>query len=197
MAAAPDPAPDAEFPADAIEVARIADAWGIKGWFRVQPHAKDPQALFSSKRWFLRPPEPRPGPPPRAAQTPLPALPALLRITAAREHGDDVVAAARDIDDRSAAEALRGARVFVARSSFPTAGDGEFYWVDLIGMQVHNRDGVKLGEVSGLLDNGAHSVLQVRAAPDAAERLIPFVAAYVDRVDLAARRIDVDWGLDY
>ncbi len=201
MAAAPDPAPDAEFPEDAIEVARIIDAWGIKGWFRVQPHAKDPQALFSSKRWFLRPPEPRAGPAPRAEPRPLPVLPTLLRITVAREHGDDVVAAAHDIDDRSAAETLRGARVFVARSSFPSAGDDEFYWVDLIGLQVHNRDGVHLGEVTGLIDNGAHSVLQVRTAPEAdgahEQRLIPFVASYVDRVDLAARRIDVDWGLDY
>jgi 16S rRNA processing protein RimM len=194
VAASEPSAPDAEFPADAIEVARVVDAWGIKGWFRVRPYADDPQALFSSKRWFLRAPEPRTAAAPRAEQAPLPAL---LRIIEAREHGDDVVAAARDVDDRSAAEALRGARIFVARSSFPTAGDDEFYWVDLIGLRVHNRDGVCLGEVGGLLDNGAHSVLQVRAEPKSAPTLIPFVAAYIDRVDLAARRIDVDWGLDF
>ena len=195
MAAASEPsASDAEFPADAIEVARVLDAWGIKGWIRVQPYAKDPQALFSSRRWFLRPAENLPGRPVRDAG---PALPTLLRIAEAREHGDDVVAAVRDISDRTGAEALRGARIFVPRSSFPTAGSDEFYWVDLIGAQVFNRDGVRLGEVAGLIDNGAHSVLQVRAEPTAAERLIPFVAAYVDRVDLAARRIEVDWGLDY
>ena len=184
-------APDAEFPADAVEVGRVVDAWGIKGWFRVQPHAKDPQALFSSKRWFLRAAESR------ATREPPPPLPTLLRITEAREHGEHVVAAARGIDDRSAAEALRGARIFVARSSFPTAGDGEFYWVDLIGLQVLNRDGVHLGEVAGLLDNGAQSVLRVRGPAPSPERLIPFVAAHVDRVDLTARRIDVDWGVDY
>lgn len=195
MAAASDPAAaDAEFPADAIEVARILDAWGVKGWIRVQPYAKDPQALFSSRRWFLRPPTSQPGRPVREVAAPLPML---LRITEAREHGDDVVASVRDISDRSSAEALRGARIFVPRSSFPTAGSDEFYWVDLIGLQVFNRDGVLLGEVSGLLDNGAQSVLQVRAEPTAADRLIPFVAAHVDRVDLAGRRIDVDWGLDY
>ena len=195
MVAASDPsASDAAFPADAIEVARVLDAWGIKGWIRVQPYAKDPQALFSSRRWFLRPPEAHPG---RAAREATGTLPTLLRIAEAREHGDDVVASVRDITDRSAAEALRGARIFVPRSSFPTAGSDEFYWVDLIGLQVFNREGVLLGEVAGLIDNGAHSVLQVRAEPTAPERLIPFVAAYVDRVDLAAGRIDVDWGLDY
>jgi 16S rRNA processing protein RimM len=181
-------APDAGFPPDAVEVGRIVDAWGIKGWIRVQPYAKDPQALFSSRRWFLLPPESDVG---KAA------LPSLLRITTAREQGDGIVAAAQDIEDRNAAEALRGARIFVSRNSFPTPGSDEFYWVDLIGLQVRNRDGVLLGEVTGLIDNGAHSVLQVRGPADAPERLIPFVAAYIDHVDLAARRIDVDWGLDY
>ena len=90
MVAASDPsASDAAFPADAIEVARVLDAWGIKGWIRVQPYAKDPQALFSSRRWFLRPPEARPG---RAAREATATLPTLLRIAEAREHGDDVVA---------------------------------------------------------------------------------------------------------
>jgi 16S rRNA processing protein RimM len=187
------PASDADFPADAVEVARVLDAWGVKGWIRVQPYAKDPQALFSSRRWFLRPPEDHAGRPPRAPAAPLPLL---LRIVQAREHGEHVVAAVRDIADRTAAEALRGARIFVPRSSFPTAGTDEFYWVDLIGAEVFNRDGVRLGEVTGLLDNGAQSVLQLRD-DEAVERLIPFVDAFIDRVDVAGRRIDVDWGLDY
>ena len=194
MVAASDPsASDADFPADAIEVARVLDAWGVKGWIRVQPYAKDPQALFSSRRWFLRPPETHTGRPVLEAVAPLPML---LRIVEAREHGDDVIAAVRDFGDRSAAEALRGARIFVPRSSFPTAGNDEFYWVDLIGTQVFNRDGVRLGEVAGLLDNGAHSVLRVHDG-EAPERLIPFVAAFIDQVDLPGRRILVDWGLDY
>jgi 16S rRNA processing protein RimM len=162
----------------------------------VQPFSKDPQALFSSRRWFLRPPEQSPA---RPAREPASALPPLLRIIEARAHGDEVVASVRDITDRDTAQALRGARIFVPRSSFPTAASDEFYWVDLIGLQVVNREAQVLGEVLGLIDNGAHSVLRVAASADAgaAERLIPFVAAYIDRVDLGARRILVDWGLDY
>ncbi|MBN8494649.1 MAG: ribosome maturation factor RimM [Burkholderiales bacterium] len=195
-AASPPSAPEADVPADAIEVGRITDAWGIKGGFRVQPYAKDPQALFSSRRWYLRPAEPRPGQPLKPPSTPLPPL---LRIQQAREQGDDIVATAHDIADRNAAEALRGARIFVPRSSFPTAGTDEFYWVDLIGLQVRNRQGDVLGTVRGLLDTGAHSVLQVQpdGEPDAPERLIPFVDAYIDRVDLQTRCIEVDWGLDF
>src|SRR5881227_308157 len=46
---APDEAP--AFPVDAVEVGRIVDAWGVKGWIKVQPFASDPQALISSRRW--------------------------------------------------------------------------------------------------------------------------------------------------
>jgi len=185
-------------PDDAVEVGRIAGAWGVKGWIRVEPYASDPQALFSSKRWFLRPPEPIPPGPARS-------WPGLLRVTQSRTQGDAVVAAVQDVADRDAAQALRGARVFVSRASFPTASAGEYYWVDLIGLAVRNRAGEALGHVTGLIETGAHDVLRVQAPPaaDAAdaeeppERLIPFVQAYVDEVDLARGVIVVDWGLDY
>ena len=185
-----------DWPADAVEVGRIVDAWGVKGWIKVQPFAADPQALFSTRRWFLKAPEGalRPG----AA-----AIPSLLKIAQSREHGDVVVAQVHDVDDRSAAEALRGGRVFVPRASFPTPAADEFYWVDLIGLAVVNREGAALGRVVGLLDTGPHSVLRVLpegadpARGEEAERLIPFVAAYVDAVEREAGRIVVDWGLDY
>jgi 16S rRNA processing protein RimM len=171
---------DEGWPADAVEVGVVLGAWGIKGGFKLQPHASDPQALFASKRWWLRDAH--------GAQR-------LLKIVQAREQGDTIVANAQDVPDRNAAEALRGARVFVARASFPSAGDDEYYWVDLIGLAVVNREGQALGAVADLIDTGVHSVLRVLQGDS--ERLIPFVAAYVDEVDLAARRIVVAWGLDY
>jgi 16S rRNA processing protein RimM len=186
------------WPDDAVEVGCIVDAWGIQGGIKVKPFSSDPQALFSSRRWFLKPPA---GPAPKGAAA---NLPGLLKITQAREQGALVVARAQDVSDRNAAEALRGARIFISRQSFPTAKDGEYYWVDLIGLAVVNREGEPLGTVIDLLDTGAHCVLRIQrpdvpadAKPDEAERLIPFVDAYVDQVDMAARRITVDWGLDY
>lgn len=189
-------ADEAAWPDDAIEVGVIIGAWGVKGWFRVKPYAADPQALFSSKRWLLKAAEAA------GLASPLAALrlPPLLRIVAAKEHGEGVVAQAHDVLDRPAADALRGARVFVPRGSFPTAGPDEFYWVDLVGLAVVNRQGDALGEVVGLIDTGPHSVLRVAAAgvaDEAEQRLIPFVAAFVDAVSLPERRITVDWGLDY
>jgi len=180
----------ADLPADAIEVGRIADAWGIKGWFKVLPHSADPQALFSSKRWFLQPSEK--GPKAFAGTV-------LLRVREAKEHSDTVVARAEGVDDRAAAESLRGARIFVPRSSFPTAGEDEYYWIDLIGLDVVNREGVNLGQVRELLATGPQTVLvlEYQEAGKVQERMLPFVSAYVDGVDLQARRIAVDWQADY
>jgi 16S rRNA processing protein RimM len=180
----------AELPADAIEVGRIADAWGVKGWFKVLPHSASPEALFSSKRWYLLPSE-------RGAKTFSGTL--LLCVREAKEHSGTIVASAQEVDDRSAAEALKGARIFVARSSFPTAGTDEYYWVDLIGLQVVNREGLVLGEVRELLSTGPQTVLVIEYMEQGKlmDRMIPFVAAYVDGVDLPGKRITVDWQADY
>nr|HET7858846.1 ribosome maturation factor RimM [Caldimonas sp.] len=179
------------WPADAIEVGRIGEAWGLKGGFRVHAYAEPPLALLAASRWHLLPAdEPRP-----TATAPLPAT---LEVAEVRARGDGYVASSPAVTDRTAAEALRGARIFVARADFPEPSADEFYWTDLIGMAVANRAGVVLGSVAGLLDNGAQSILRVQPpAPDAPELLIPFVATYVDAVDLAGRTVTVDWQLDY
>jgi 16S rRNA processing protein RimM len=180
----------AELPADAIEVGRIADAWGIKGWFKVLPYSADPEALFSSKRWFLLPTE-------KGVKT-FDGV-AKLAVKESKVHSDSVVACANEVDDRNAAEALRGARIFISRSSFPTAGDDEYYWVDLIGLDVVNREEVSLGVVRELLSTGPQTVLVIEYQEDGKvqDRMIPFVSAYVDDVDLKAKRIRVDWQPDY
>lgn len=180
----------AELPADAIEVGRIADAWGIKGWFKVLPYSASPEALFSSKRWFLQPAE-------RGAKTFSGTV--LLKIKEAKEHSDSVVATSAEVPDRHTAELLKGARIFVSRASFPTPENDEYYWVDLIGLDVVNREGVALGAVRELLHTGPQTVLVLAYEEEgkAKERMIPFVSAYIDTVDLAGRRITADWQPDY
>ena len=180
----------AELPADAIEVGRIADAWGIKGWFKVLPYSASPEALFSSKRWFLQPAE-------RGAKTFSGTV--LLKIKEAKDHSDSVVATSTEVPDRNAAELLKGARIFVSRASFPTPETDEYYWVDLIGLDVVNRQDEALGTVKELLSTGPQTVLVIAYQQDgkAMERMIPFVSAYVDDVNLQERRIRVDWLADY
>ncbi len=179
-----------ELPADAVEVGRVLDAWGIKGWLKIMPYSASPEALFSSRRWFLLPPE-------RGARPFEGAM--LLRIAQSKEHGDSVVALAQHMDDRNRAEALRGCRIFIPRSSFPTPEADEYYWVDLIGLAVVNREGLALGVVQDLLSTGPQTVLVVQQTVDdqVQERMIPFVSAFIDQVDLPGRRISVDWQPDY
>ena len=182
----------AAWPDDALEVGRIGEAWGLKGGFHVLPYADPPEALLAASRWHLKPAEGarRPG---SAA-----ALPGTLDIASVRASGDGLIASSPEVPDRTAAEALRGARIFVARSQFPATATDEFYWADLIGLDVFTREGVALGSVVGLLDTGPHSVLRIQPPGEAGEEvLIPFVSAYVDSVELPVRRIVVDWGLAY
>lgn len=180
----------AALPADAIEVGRIADAWGVKGWFKVLPYSADPEALFASKLWFLLPTE-------KGLKT-FDGC-ASLSVKEAKVHSDSVVATAHGVLDRNAAEALRGARIFVSRSNFPAASKDEYYWVDLIGLDVVNRQGEALGTVRELLSTGPQSVLVIEytEGDKTLERMIPFVSAYVDDVDLPAGQIRVDWQTDY
>ncbi len=186
----------AEKPVDAVEVGRILGAWGVKGGLKLKPFASQPQALLAARQWYIEP-----GDAPDALRRPLPAAAtqvfkgaALLRISQVRGQGEHIVATTPDVNDRDVAQALAGWRVFVSRASFPAPEEGEFYWVDLIGLDVVNRDGVPLGRVGGLIETGPHCVLQLPGVqPGDEERLIPFVDAYVDSVDLAGRVIRVDW----
>lgn len=180
----------AELPADAIEVGRIQDAWGIKGWFKVLPYSADPEALFSARCWYVLPSE-------KGAKT-FEGV-GVLKIKEVKTHSDTVVACANEVDDRTAADALRGARIFISKANFPVAKKDEFYWVDLIGLAVINRQGQHLGQVVDLLSTGPQTVLVIDDAqiPKAEQRMIPFVAIYIDDVSLAERRILVDWQLDY
>jgi 16S rRNA processing protein RimM len=184
-----------QLPADAVEVGRILDAWGIKGWVKVHPYSSDAEALLAAKQWFL--------------QTPTPPFDrgfvafsgtVGLDVSEIKPHADTLVALCQGIADRSQAESLKGARIFVERCQFPTSNDpDEFYWVDLLGLSVVNREGLALGTVRDLMATGPHSVLVLEYAVEgkAVERMIPFVSAYVDKVDKAAGLITVDWQPDY
>jgi 16S rRNA processing protein RimM len=186
----------ADLPHDAIEVGRIGDAWGIKGWFKIIPYSASPEALFSSKRWLLLPPAKRAG---VIAKEPLFTGAQQLKIRTAKEHSDGIVAQADGVDDRNTAELLKSCRIYIARSSFPSAAKDEYYWVDLLGCAVVNREGVALGVVKDLMATGPQTVIVAERTQDgkAIETLIPFVDAYVDSVSLPDKLITVDWQLDY
>ncbi len=174
---------------DDIVVGIVQGPWGVRGEVKVLPQSSDAAALLKAKGWRLR----------TLASGAKPEALADYAVRA-RRHGTAVVAQLEGVDDRDVAQALVGAQVLVSRASFPVVGQDEYYWVDLVGCAVVNRQQQPLGTVVGLIDTGVHSVLRLALGTEDSpteERLVPFVAAYVDSVELDARLIRVDWGLDY
>ena len=176
-------------PDDLTQVGYVSGAFGVTGSIRVTPFSSDADALLSAKTWWLDKPSPQ-----------------SVSVRTAKMHGGDVVAQLTGLLGRDAAEALKGAAVSIPRSEFPALPDNEFYWSDLIGLDVVNLQGEALGQVTDMMHNGAQSILRITPVPapvsnaavdKAPERLIPFVDQFVKTVDQDSKTITVDWGLDY
>lgn len=167
-----------------IVLGRIVAPFGIQGWVKIQPFGDDPLSWRKMPQWWVSPDDGA------AAESWRP-----LALRSCRMQGKSLVAAFAESADRSAAEAMEGLYIGAPREALPATAADEYYWADLVGLRVENRAGEALGTVSGLISTGAHDVLQV--ADGDAERLIPFVAAYVDGVDLEAGLIRVDWDRDW
>ncbi|WP_228488007.1 ribosome maturation factor RimM [Rhodocyclus gracilis] len=173
---------------DMVVLGKVVDAYGIRGALRVHPFADDPAAWAKLPVWRIG----REGEAPENWRE--------VRVLRARLHSGVVVADLEGVVGRSAAEALHGALVGVPRAGLPPTADDEFYWADLIGLEVVNTRDEVLGRVLGLIETGANDVLRV-GQPGvtnlAAEKLLPFVAAVVLEVDVPAGRVRVDWEADW
>jgi 16S rRNA processing protein RimM len=173
-----------DVPTDLVLVGHVVDAWRLDGGVKIAPYSNDAAALLAAREWWFD-------------------VKGAIRsfdVIGAKVHGNTVTARLVGIVDRDGAEQLKGARISVRRRAFPVADDGEFYWVDLIGIAVVNLEGEALGTVADLTDNGAHQNLVVRAVGadgTSVDRSIPFVEAHVPTIDVAGRRIVVDWQADY
>jgi len=163
---------------DLVVMGRISAPYAIRGWVKIQPHTEYIDSLLDYPVWHVG----------RNEQW------RQFRLLEGKVHGQYLLAHLEGVDDRDASEGLMGMDIAVLRGEMPEAEEGEYYWDDLIGLEVVNGEGAVLGQVTCLLETGAHDVLQVKGER---ERLIPFVDAYVREVDLEAGRIVVDWGLDY
>ncbi|QKT04719.1 ribosome maturation factor RimM [Ectothiorhodospiraceae bacterium 2226] len=168
----------AEGSRELIEMGRVAGLYGVRGWVKVWSYTQPRENLLAYPEWILR----------RGEQE-------WTVSVEARVHGRGLVARLGDIEDRDAAAAWVGADILVPRAALPPLAPGEYYWSDLIGLEVVTLTGTPLGEVADLLETGANDVLVVRGDR---ERLVPYVKdTVVHEVDLAARRIRVDWDPDF
>lgn len=164
-----------------VDMAYVANAFGIQGWVKIKVGTEYADSLDGYPQLYLKLKDG-----------------SLRAVKVEKSFVRDSLYHAKfsGVNDRNSAEALKGAVVAVDRSNFPTPDEDEYYWVDLIGMQVKNLAGESIGTVEDLMETGAHDVLVVQGtAPESV--LIPFVAQYVTQVELKTKTITVDWGLDY
>lgn len=169
----------ASVPPDLTVMGYISGSFGIQGWVNIVADTEHAGSLFDYKTWWLG----RDGK--WTAYT----------LLEGGVHTKKLAAHLKGVVGRDAAAALRGCEVAVPRSAMPPSHEGEYYWVDLIGLDVVNTQAERLGVVERLFETGANDVLVVKDGDT--ERLLPFVGPVVLKVDLAARLITVEWGLDY
>jgi len=155
----------------------VRGAYGVRGWVKVAPHTPLAEVLLATRRWWLLGDG--------SAHE--------LRVSAVRRQGAALVAKWEGCDSPEAADALKGAGIAVARGDFPQLAANEYYWVDLIGLQVIDRRGRKLGSVKGLRACAAHDLLEIEPVSPGSEILVPMVGEFVDNVDVVAGEIHVNW----
>lgn len=161
-----------------VVMGRIRVPHGIKGWVKVQPFTHETEGLLDYPEWWVgRDGEWKP-----------------RRVAEMAVHGMTVIARLEGCDDREGAAAFKGSDIAIPRSELPETGENEFYWRDLLGAEVSNLRGEKLGKVASLLDTGANQVLVLEGDR---ERLIPFISSVIIEVDVAGKRLVVEWETDY
>ncbi|HKS93324.1 MAG TPA: ribosome maturation factor RimM [Gammaproteobacteria bacterium] len=162
-----------------VVLGSIAAPFGVKGWVKLQSWTEPRAKIIEYRRWLLE----RGG----AWRE--------WRVAEGRAHGNGVIARLEGVTDRDQAATLTGMHIAVGREELPALQPGQYYWADLIGLEVRLEDGRSLGRVQGLMATGANDVLVVRGER---ERLIPFLRGQVvKQVDSDAGLIRVDWDPDF
>ena len=153
---------------------RVAGSYGVRGWLKVAPGGGVARALSQAREWWI-------GERPYA-------------VAEAKVHGASVVAKLEGLESREQALALKGARVAMPRAALPETEEGHYYLADLLGLEVLNEQGERLGVIVQWITNGAQDVMEVAGERT---RLIPWVSAIVKRVDLERQQVVVDWSAEW
>ena len=164
---------------DVVVMARVAGAFGIKGWLKLHTFTESPDSLDAYASWLLKSD--------KGWQE--------FELEDFAVNVKGVVAKLKGCDDRSAAEKLIKCDIGIPRDALEDAGEGEVFWFDLIGCDVVNIAGEKLGTIETLLETGANDVLVVKMGTE--EILIPYLDDVVLKVDRETKLVTVNWNQDF
>jgi len=165
---------------DFLNAGHISGVFGVKGWVKIFSNTHPRENILRYSPWLLQ----------KNNEI------TEIKVKSGQRHGNSVVAELEGIADRDAAAMLMGSEILILRGQLPKPDDGEYYWTDLVGLQVETQTGVKLGKVDSLLETGANDVLVV--VDGDTERLIPFLQPQtVLKIDLAGKLMVVDWDPEF
>jgi 16S rRNA processing protein RimM len=163
-----------------LTLGQVGPVHGVRGWVRVRSYCDPPETLFECEHWQLQSP--------RGERR-------TVRVVEAAHHQKDFRVKLEGVDDRNAAEALRGWNIEVAREDLSPLGEKEHYRDDLLGFEVVNLEGVRLGTLDYFIDlpTGQTMVVKNDEVQGAREHWVPAVPKHLAKIDVAAKRISVDW----
>ena len=157
-----------------VIIGKIISAYGIKGWVKIRPFTETAKSFIQYKKQFLSKNQKDWN---------------CIQIEKMKIQGQDVVADL-GFENRDQAIESKGQILAVDRQQLPQLEENEYYWDDLIGLNVYDLQHNDLGKVIELIETGANDVLVVSGEK---ERLIPYIPQVIVKIDLTEKRIDVDW----
>lgn len=163
-----------------LHVGKISGVFGIKGWVKVFSFTGYREDILRYSPWLLKKNN----------------LTKTVEVITGQLQNQAVVVQLKGINDRNAAEMLIGWEIFIEKSQLPPVKENEYYWSDLIGLEVKNTEGLVLGVVDSLLETGSNDVLVVQG--ENRQHAIPFIQPQVVlEIDLVMRKMRVDWDADF
>ena len=168
-----------------LRVGSINGSHGVRGWVKVFSYTDPVAAILDYGPWTLR----------KGSKV------EQVEVLDGQMSGRKLIARLDGVTDRNTADTLNGYDIYVSKGALPALAEGDYYWYQLEGIRVVNRQGETLGVIERLFETGANDVMVVQASPDSiddTERLIPYVEdEVIEEIDLSARVMTVNWQSDY
>ena len=162
-----------------LKLGNISGVFGVKGWLKVYANTDKKENILSYQPWYIERNKVRQA----------------VKLKAGKPHGKTIIVQLDGVDDRNEAELWVGSDIYMKSDQLPKLSNDEYYWSDLIGLQVVSTDGVEFGVIDQMLETGANDVIVVKGDR---ERLIPYVTEQVVKsVDLDKQQMLVDWDADF
>lgn len=159
---------------------RVVAPYGINGWLKIVPDTEQFDGLLDYSSWWL-------GKDKDWRE---------LAVKEVKVHNDVLVVKLQGIDDRDAALACKGKQIAVPKALLPKLDNDEYYWFDLIGLNVKNVQDVDFGKISDVFATGANDVV-VAKTEAGVERLIPYIDGTILDVNMTEKIVLVDWDADF